>query len=85
MSGDWLGWVVSIPGYCMTLVHASRESLAKVFGKWFFDCDYTDVRATRLPGLDGKPITQENAREAGFQYEGDDDPDFVNDCNCHIC
>lgn len=53
---------------------------------------YTDFRARRLPGLDGKPITYQNAKAAGFEYwDGDNsetllsEDEFINDCDCEIC
>ena len=54
------------------------------------DCHYEDVRLTRLPGCDGKPLTRENARAAGFTYTEDDNPypdwwEWDNSCDCEVC
>jgi len=49
------------------------------------------MRAKRIPGLDNKPITYQNAKDAGFQYWDDDAGDcllpefFNNDCRCELC
>ena len=54
---------------------------------------FVDIGLTRLPGCDDRPLTAENAFEAGFRYgfDSDDsgdvgDPQYWNiDCDCPIC
>ena len=92
-------WIVSVRyGDCCTLVHAETAGKAKSQACWDLDCEFMDVNAARLSGLDDKPITFQNAKEAGFQYtddEGINDEDedeyfldekyFTNSCTCEIC
>jgi hypothetical protein len=92
-------WIVDDGGDCCTLVHAETIGKAKLKGQSALNVDYYDylyVRAKRIPGLDDKPITYQNAKDAGFQYidlyGGDSDEDgylkpelFFNDCYCEIC
>ena len=54
-------------------------------------CNYEDVRLTRLPGCDDKPLTQDNAKAAGFEFtEEDGGPlpewwEWENLCDCEVC
>ena len=52
------------------LVHAETRGKACAYIRDVIDTglDFIDFRAVRLPGLDNKPITYENAVEAGFHY-----------------
>jgi len=77
------------------LVHGETHGKAKSnFLRWNPGTndpgDYTMIRLRRIPGLDDKPFTFENAKQAGFTYqeEGDEEPspsDFINDCQCEVC
>ena len=75
-----------------TLVHAETrgQAIAKC-QNMYEPLDFVDCRARRVPGLDDKPITFQNAKLAGFEYLDDWDGDsispeqFVNDCQCEIC
>ncbi len=76
----------------VTLVHAKTTGKAKVEVASWFGSDFLSLNAKRLPGLDDKPITYQNALDAGFQYTTDELGDeftpeyqFINDCNCDIC
>jgi hypothetical protein len=83
--------------WCL-LVHGETPGKAKSRFLRIDPCDgwdggYTDIRLTRIPGLDNRPITFENAHTAGFHYayeeEGEPDFDyekaFSNECDCPIC
>jgi hypothetical protein len=89
LSNDWCG-----------LLHAETRGDAKVKASREYYIDFVDVRVSRLPGLDDKPITYDNAKAAGFRYEdplGDGEYDeydgicymkpehFSNWCRCDIC
>lgn len=74
------------------LFHAETEGKAKLKGMEEYGLDdFTEMRAKRIPGLDDKPITHQNALDAGFQYWDDENgdylkpEDFQNDCRCDIC
>jgi hypothetical protein len=92
------GWIVWWGDDICTLVHADTRGKAKLLGMSILDGDdFLFARALRAPGLDDKPITYQNAKDAGFQYsdggyseDGDGDghllPElFTNDCHCDIC
>jgi hypothetical protein len=74
------------------LFHAETEGKAKLKGleEYCLD-DYTEMRAKRIPGLDNKPITYQNSKDAGFQYWDDETGDYLipelfhNECRCSIC
>lgn len=88
-------WIVGERGQmCCVLVHAKTAGKAKQIVANEFDFIFTDVRSIRLPGLDDKPITYDNAKDACFEYgEYDDDGNFIpcppetfeNYCQCEIC
>lgn len=86
-------WKVFIPDEWCTLMHAdTRGQAIEEARKWVNDFnEFTQFRAHRLPGLDGKPITWKNAFDAGFEYYDDNTGDtiledqFINDCHCGIC
>lgn len=87
-------WVVSYDHEFCSLFHAETSGKAKMLlmGEYGRDGDFVDYRARRLPGLDDRPITYENAKAAGFEYQdesGDTIPleelIFTNDCHCDIC
>ena len=83
-----------------SLIHGETRGKAKLR---FLECtcgmgndEFTEIRLRRLPGLDNKPITYQNAKDAGFEYSsmefdenGDEiynDPEhFINDCDCPVC
>lgn len=77
-----------------TLVHGETPGQAKTraIGHGALEtAEYLDVRLTRLPGLDDKPITFENAKSSGFEYVYEDgsepipENEFTNECGCEIC
>lgn len=91
--------------YCF-LIHGETRSKAKYRAYKYdpagphshdeWDMLMFDFKLKRLPLLDDKPITYENAKAAGFEYEsGDYDEhgdrlmapadEFFNDCNCSVC
>lgn len=85
-------WVVSIPEDWCSLVHADTRGKAIVQVRQHISDynEFTDFRAERLPGLDDKPITYQNAKDAGFEYideygTGEPEDWFINDCYCGIC
>ena len=81
-SDDWCGLVHGeTPGKAK-----SRFCANSILESW----DFLAVRLRRIPGLDDKPITYENAKAAGFEFAGEEgeplDPKyFENDCSCEIC
>ena len=92
-------WIVSDFGdeWC-SLFHADTAGRAKLRGLEEYNLDdFTTMRAKRLLGLDNKPITYQNAKDAGFQFsdggyleDGNGDGNllpelFSNDCRCDIC
>lgn len=84
-------WFVFIPDEWGELVHAETRGKAKAFIMHEFDVEqYIDLQATRVKGLDGVPITCENAHKANFHYYDEDGllltPDeFPKTCKCEIC
>jgi hypothetical protein len=81
-----------------SLFHAYTAGKAKLRGLEEYNLDsFTEMRARRIPGLDDKPITYQNAKDAGFEYtnggyteDGDEHgwllPEFfINNCRCKIC
>jgi hypothetical protein len=74
----------------VSLFHADTSGKAKLRGLEEYNLDsFTDMRAKRLPELDNKPITYQNAKDAGFEYLDDggklEAMYFFNDCRCEIC
>jgi hypothetical protein len=86
-------WIVYYGDEWCTLVHADTRGKAKAqaINNVFEGDGFTEFSANRLPGLDDKPITYQNAKEAGFEYRDDWDgnplkaAEFINDCRCDIC
>ena len=89
-------WIVYYYDEWCSLVHEQTRGKACASVRDCIDTglDFIDFRAIRLPGLDDKPITYENAAAAGFFYQsefsdfdnmGDGAVAFVNDCSCGIC
>jgi hypothetical protein len=85
-------WIVFCGDEYCGLFHADTEGQAKLRMMYCYGGDdYLQYRARRLPGLDGKPITYQNAKDAGFEYSDGDSSrllselEFINDCQCHIC
>ncbi len=74
-----------------SLVHGETPGEAKSRFQDEFDVDFTTIGLKRIPGLDDKPITYENAKAAGFEYTDVDTEDllgpdqFANYCPCEIC
>lgn len=73
----------------VVIVHADSRSQARVKGASVNFDDFIEMRAIRLPNLDGKFITAENLIDAGFseEYEGIpiDAIGYILDCGCEIC
>lgn len=71
------------------IVHAPTRGVARMMGAWIDFDDFTDIRAVRLPSLDGKLITTETLVEAGFPetWEGEpiDPLGYIDFCYCDIC
>lgn len=91
--------------YCF-LIHGETRSKAKYrayrcdpagphcHGEW--EMLMFDFKLKRLPLLDNKPITYENAKAAGFEYESDEydengntlyltADEFPSECDCELC
>ncbi len=73
----------------VVIVHAETRGRARAMGATVGPDWFTDMRAIRLPTLDGKLITVTSLIEAGFQekYEGwpIDVEGYVFVCWCEIC
>ncbi len=77
------------------LVHAETKGKACAYIRDAIDVglDFLDFRAIRIPELDNKPITYNNAAESGFFYRDEfsngkrvaPEESFINDCRCKIC
>ena len=85
-------WVVWCGDDWCTLIHGETRGKAQAFVMGHIGVgDFIDYSALRLPGLDGKPITFDNAAAAGFHYldesTGDDEDasEFRNWCKCEVC
>jgi len=85
-------WIVFYADEYCALFHAETRGKAKLrMIENYGDNDFLAYRAKRLPGLDDKPITYQNAKDAGFEYTQDDseilapESEFINDCRCDIC
>jgi hypothetical protein len=84
-------WIVFCAAEWCTLIHAETPGKAKSAVMEIFACEYLELTAHWLPGMDGKPFTYQAAKEAGFWYldDWDGDPippeDFIDDCPCEIC
>lgn len=90
--------VIHSDDWC-TLMHAETrgQAITAATNHVSYGDEFTEFRALRLPGLDDKPITYENAKAAGFEYEPDrwfdcdadqasyNESIFSNDCPCEIC
>lgn len=48
------------------IIHAPTRGKAIYLSEAYMDGDFTDIRATRLPKMDGKPLTDENIYLAGL-------------------
>lgn len=92
--------------YCF-LIHGETRSKAKYrayrcdpagphnHGEW--ETLMFDFKLKRLPLLDNKPITYENAKVAGFEYESEETDEHGDrlmapaeefpgsDCDCRVC
>ena len=70
------------------IVHADTRSEARVKGLGLID-EWTEIRATRLPTLDGKTITLERLLEAGFPEAWEGEPisvtGYIMECGCDLC
>ena len=85
-------YIVNTGDEWCSLVHAqTRGQAIQRIREWVDPGDsFLDFSARRLPGLDDKPITYQNAKEAGFEYEhgygvGYSENEFINDCHCELC
>lgn len=84
-------WFVFIPDEWGELVHATTRGRAKALIMQEFGVEeYIFLGATRVKGLDNRPITFENCDRANFHYVDEDgnplkEEDFFNVCKCDIC
>ena len=77
------------------LLHGETRGKAKMrfLNEALGNGEYSAVRGWRIPGLDNKPITYKNAKDAGFEYTEEHDEEdtalpesmFDNNCFCEIC
>lgn len=83
-------WLVSPYGDdWVSIVHANTRGQARMKGAAIDLLDFIDMRATRLPKLDGKLITREAMIEAGWPEEIEgyalDVWGYIADCGCEVC
>ncbi|KKL62526.1 hypothetical protein LCGC14_2184340 [marine sediment metagenome] len=73
----------------VVIVHAETRGQARKMGAYVDGNEFTEMRAIRLPKLDGKLITRQTLTEVGFPetWEGEplDAADYILDCGCEIC
>lgn len=48
------------------IIHAETRGKAIYKSEMYHDMDFTEIRVTRLPGMDGKPVTDKNIFLAGL-------------------
>ena len=85
-------YIVNTGDEWCSLVHAqTRGQAIQRIRKWVDPGEsFLDFSARRCPGLDNRPITYQNAKDAGFEY-GDGyggrltENYFTNDCHCELC
>jgi len=91
-------WIVYYEDEWCSLVHEQTrgKACAYIMNRIDPGDGFICFRAIRLPGLDDKPITFDNAADAGFFYQNPDTgilettelhqrEAFINDCSCEIC
>ena len=88
-------WVVYYEDDWCSLVHAKTrgKACAYIMNKIDPGEGFICFHALRLPGLDDKPITYENAADIGFFYQDEFNNEnritpkesFINDCACKTC
>ncbi len=73
----------------VVIVHTETRGQARKMGSRVDFNEFTEMRAVRLPLLDGKLITRQTLTEAGFPltWEGEplDASGYILDCGCEIC
>jgi hypothetical protein len=73
----------------VTIMHAATRGKARQKGMLVEFSDFTNMRAIRLPKLDGKLITMDLLLESGFPTAFDGFPldvaDYVFACCCELC
>jgi len=73
----------------VVIVHADTRGQARAKGATVDGGDLIDMRAIRVPDLDGKLVTNETLRDAGFPetWEGEklDAYGYIIDCGCDVC
>ena len=82
-------WIVYCGDEWVTLIHADTRGKAIANARQWIDnsADFIAFRATRFPEMDDRKFTYQDCKDAGFEYDRDDDgkPYFWNDCSCDIC
>lgn len=84
-------WFVFVPEEWGEIVHAETRGKAKAIIMHEFGVeDFTYMSATRVKGLDDKPITYQNCIDAPFNWLDEDgrplkEIDFYNVCRCEVC
>ncbi len=73
----------------VVIVHADTRGEARAKGTYVQFDDFIDMRATRLPSLDGQLITNDTLIHAGFPEKPHgiriDFVGYIFDCGCEIC
>jgi len=76
----------------VAIVHAGNRGQARKKGAHVDFAEFTDIRAIRLPELDGKLITVETLLAAGFPETVEGEPleawGYITDCasgGCDVC
>lgn len=73
----------------IAIVHTDTRAQARMKGSFIDPTEYIDMRAIRVPELDGKVITNQIMIDSGFPETWEGEPiDFVGyilDCGCELC
>ena len=73
----------------VVIVHADSRGKARQIGAHIDFSEFTEMRAVRLPRLDGKPVTRETLIDAGFPETVEGEPldplGYIDFCPCDDC
>ena len=85
---DKAWWVTPYGEDWGCIVHADTRAQARSKGLGLID-EWNEIRAVRIPELDGKIITKESLLDAGFPEEWEGMPiyptGYILECGCDLC
>ena len=88
MMSDRAWWISPYGEDWGFIVHADTRSQARNKGLGLID-EWNEIRAVRIPELDGKIITRGSLLEAGFPEEWEGYPisptGYILECGCELC